>query len=200
MISFIEAIEGRPVDLMGHSRGGHIAFRVAQQRPDLLRKLVLAEPGGSLDTSLSVNGSATSPPSADTMMIRSTYTVTADRVSAGDVEGALIAFSESVDGPDAWEKVPATVRQTWRDNVYTFLGQVNEQRAPFTRSDAEAVRVPTLFVGGSDTPGTLPMVLRRLAAHVPAATVEIIPRSRHFMFEDDPATFCSAVIKFLNAD
>ena len=28
---------------MGHSRGGHIAFRVAQQRPDLLRRLVLAE-------------------------------------------------------------------------------------------------------------------------------------------------------------
>ena len=37
---------------MGHSRGGHIAFRVAQQRPDLLRKLVLAEPGGDLDASL----------------------------------------------------------------------------------------------------------------------------------------------------
>src|SRR5947199_3137348 len=52
VIAFIEQIEPRPVDLMGHSRGGHIAFRVAEQRPDLLRRLVLAESGGDLDTSL----------------------------------------------------------------------------------------------------------------------------------------------------
>ena len=48
VIGFIQAIDGRPVDLLGHSRGGHIAFRVAQQRPDLLRKLVLADPNGHL--------------------------------------------------------------------------------------------------------------------------------------------------------
>ena len=38
-IGFIEALGTAPVDLMGHSRGGHIAFRVAQQRPDLLRRV-----------------------------------------------------------------------------------------------------------------------------------------------------------------
>src|ERR1700687_4762942 len=52
VIRFIEQIEPKPVDLMGHSRGGHIAFRVAQARPDLLRKLVLAGPGGDIDTRL----------------------------------------------------------------------------------------------------------------------------------------------------
>jgi esterase len=56
VIAFLEALGG-PLDLLGHSRGGHIAFRVAQQRPDLLRRLVLAEPGGDLDASLlSVDG------------------------------------------------------------------------------------------------------------------------------------------------
>src|SRR6201989_2277395 len=49
VIAFIQQVRPAPVDLMGHSRGGHIAFRVAQARPDLLRKLVLAEPGGDLD-------------------------------------------------------------------------------------------------------------------------------------------------------
>src|SRR5271165_4478424 len=46
VIAFIERLDAGPVDLMGHSRGGHIAFRVAEQRPGLLRRLVLAEPGG----------------------------------------------------------------------------------------------------------------------------------------------------------
>ena len=48
MIGFLERLGDGPVDLIGHSRGGHISFRVAQQRPDLLRRLVLAEPGGEL--------------------------------------------------------------------------------------------------------------------------------------------------------
>ena len=43
---------------MGHSRGGHIAFRIAQAAARLLRKLVLAEPGGDLDASLGAGGRA----------------------------------------------------------------------------------------------------------------------------------------------
>jgi len=69
-------------------------------------------------------------------------------------------FSEIIGGPGAWPKLPATVRQTWRDNSYTLLGPVNEQRAPFTRQDAESLRVPTLFIGGTDSPGTFSTVLR----------------------------------------
>jgi esterase len=52
VIAFIEQIEPKPVNLMRHSRGGHIAYRVAEARPELLQKLVLAEPGGDLDATL----------------------------------------------------------------------------------------------------------------------------------------------------
>jgi len=41
--TFIAALGLGPVDLLGHSRGGYIAFRVAERRPELLRRLVLAE-------------------------------------------------------------------------------------------------------------------------------------------------------------
>jgi pimeloyl-ACP methyl ester carboxylesterase len=56
MIAFIEALAAGPVDLMGHSRGGHVSFRVAQRRPDLLRKLILAEPGGEIPITSPVPG------------------------------------------------------------------------------------------------------------------------------------------------
>src|ERR1700745_2822378 len=52
VIGFIERLDGGPVDLMGHSRGGHVSFRVAQRRSDLLRRLILAEPGGEVDATL----------------------------------------------------------------------------------------------------------------------------------------------------
>jgi pimeloyl-ACP methyl ester carboxylesterase len=191
VIGFIEALDGRPADLLGHSRGGHIAFRVAQQRPDLLRKLVLADPGGHLDASLLPDGS----PSRTT---RETYIPIAERVSAGDIDGALMLFSElGPRGPGSWPLVPATVRQTWRDNAHTLLGQVAEQRQPFTRLDAASVRVPTLFISGTETPDILSKVLQALAAHVPGASVEMISGAGHFMFEDDPLHFCAAVMRFL---
>ena len=88
------------------------------------------------------------------------------------------------------------MRQTWRDNSYTLLGQVNEQRAPFTRQDAESLRVPTLSIGGTDSPSTFSTVLRALAAHVSGARVEMISGAGHFMFEDDPVRFCAVVIEF----
>ncbi|HEY7577649.1 MAG TPA: alpha/beta hydrolase [Acetobacteraceae bacterium] len=190
VIGFIEVLDVGPVDLMGHSRGGHIAFRVAQQRPDLLRRLVLAEPGGDVDASLAPPGA---PPPAASLGTR--YLAAADRIRAGDIEGGLTIFCDIVGL--AWANVPATVRQTWRDNARTLLGQINEQRQPFSRGEAEAIRVPTLFVGGGDTPGQLPAVLRALAGHVRGSRTEIIPNARHFMFEDDPAAYCAAVLGFL---
>ena len=45
---FIKALGAGKVRLIGHSRGGHIAFRVAQHHPELIESLVLLEPGGEL--------------------------------------------------------------------------------------------------------------------------------------------------------
>ena len=50
------------------------------------------------------------------------YQVTAERVAVGDIDGALALFAESCDGPGACERVPPTVRQTWRDNARTLIG------------------------------------------------------------------------------
>jgi pimeloyl-ACP methyl ester carboxylesterase len=62
VIGFIEKLDAGPVDLMGHSRGGHISFRVVQRRPDLLRRLILAEPGGEPRCASSIRPSGPGPP------------------------------------------------------------------------------------------------------------------------------------------
>ncbi len=189
VIGLIEALGVGPVALMGHSRGGHIAFRVAQQRPALVRRLVLAEPGGDLDATLRA------PDAVVPASFATRYLAAADAMRSGDVDAGLAMFAALVG--DDWNSVPPTVRQTWRDNAYTLLGQINEQRQPFSRADAEAIGMPTLFIGGADTKGLLPTVLRALAAHVRGAQVEIIPDATHFMFEQDPVRFCDVVLRFL---
>jgi pimeloyl-ACP methyl ester carboxylesterase len=129
MIAFIERLDAGPVDLMGHSRGGHIAFRVAQRRPDLLRRLVLAEPGGECDASL--DPAATPGPSPLAVRIAAA----AGKVGAGDIEGGLMLFFDGIEGTGAWARLLAAPRQQLRDNAFTLLGQTRDKRPPFSRAD-----------------------------------------------------------------
>jgi pimeloyl-ACP methyl ester carboxylesterase len=193
-IGFIEGLKLGLVDLIGHSRGGHIAFRIAQARPDLLRRLVLAEPGGELDVSLQP---ADQPPPAQSMRARTV--AAADRIKAGDVEGGLEGFIDGIDGPGAWQRKYAVERQRMRDNAFTLIGQINEQRRLFSRADAAAIRTPTLFICGSKTQGSLPMVLRALAAHVRASKTVLLDTT-HSMMDQDPAGFARAVLDFIEGD
>jgi pimeloyl-ACP methyl ester carboxylesterase len=191
-IAFIEQIEPKPVDLMGHSRGGHIAFRVAQQRPDLLRKLVLAEPGGDLDDSL--NPAPGQPSGPATRIL-----VSAEKIKAGDIDGALKNFFDGIDGEGAWARLPAAPKQQLRDNVFTLLGQVHENRQPYSKADARSIKTPTLFIGGADTQGSLPEITRVLSAEVPGAKTAFIEGARHWMFEQAPQQFCEIVLAVLDA-
>ena len=191
LIGFIERLDAGPVDLMGHSRGGHIAFRAAQARPDLLRRLVLVEPGGELDSSL--DPTAAGGPSSRATRIA----VAAEKITAGDIEGGLMTFFDMIEGDGAWARLPAAPRQQLRDNAYTLIGQVGENRRPYSRRDAESIRMPTLLIGGADTRGSLPAVLRALAAHIPGAGTAMISGAGHWMFEQAPQAFCGIVLAFL---
>jgi pimeloyl-ACP methyl ester carboxylesterase len=193
VIGFIGQLDAGPVDLMGHSRGGHISFRVAQRRPDLLRRMVLAEPGGELDATLD----PATVPGPSPLGVR--IAAAAEKIAAGDVEGGLALYFDAIEGPGAWARLPATPKQQLRDNAFTLLGQTRDRRPPFSKADAEAIKMPTLFIGGAKTRGTLPHVLHTLAAHVPNSKTVMIPNTTHPMFEQAPQRFCEIVLEFLAA-
>jgi pimeloyl-ACP methyl ester carboxylesterase len=191
VVAFIAQIEPRPVDLMGHSRGGHVCFRVAQQRPDLLRRVILAEPGGELDATLDPDFKGGPSP------LLARFTASADRIAAGDVDGGLALFVDTLEGPGRWERLPPLMKQPLRDNAYTLIGQVRDGRPPFSKADAESIKMPTLLIGGARTKGLLPKVLHALAAHIPNSKTVMIPNTTHPMFEQAPQAFSEIVLDFL---
>lgn len=193
VIAFIEQVEPRPLDLMGHSRGGHIAFRVAEQRPDLLRRMVLAEPGGDLDASL-IEPDAPPPPP---MPLAVAMPVVLKNIRDGDIDGALKAFVDAIDGDGAWTRLPAAAKQQLRDNIYTLLGQAGENRKPFTKAQVDSIKTPTLLIGGGSTTGSLAMVHRVFAKHLASSQTVIIDGAKHWMFDEQPQQFAEAVNAFL---
>jgi len=186
---FLRALGGR-VNLLGHSRGGHIAFRVASEHPELINELVLAEPGGELDATL---GGA--PPSGAQA---AGFARVAAEIAAGRIEDGLRLMTEQTGGPGAWERKPEAAKQRQRDNARTMLGQFHENRLPFSRAAAEAIHARTLLINGADTQPNFITIVEALERAMRDARRAVIANSTHNMSADNPAAFNAAVLGFLH--
>lgn len=186
--AFIRAIGGR-ARLIGHSRGGHIAFRVASGHPELIEELVLVEPGGELDESL--GGAPASGGQA------AGFARVAAEIAAGRIEEAMRINSENTGGPGAWDRKSRIAKQRALDNARTMLGQMHENRKPFSRAAAEAITARTLLINGDQTRPNFIAVVEALAGVMPDARREVIAGATHTVPTDQPGAFNAAVLGFL---
>lgn len=190
LAEFITALGTGPACLVGHSRGAHIAFRLAERHSRLVRGLVLAEPSGVLDETLQPGGTA---PASYTGFIADAV----EHVRRGEIEEGLRSFFEYAVGSGSWDGLPEERRQINRDNALTLLGQINEGRIPYSRTSAGAIRAPTLLVGGARTRPAFTTVLDGLERAIPGARRITIPDAGHPMSRENPAAFNAAVLAFL---
>ena len=130
VIGFIEKLNAGPVDLMGHSRGGHIAI---SRGAGAAGSAAQAGAGRAGRRSRTHRCEPASPPPGP-VPLGPRVPVAAEMVRNGDIDGALAALRRRRSTVKArgrgW---PAAPRQQLRDNVHTLLGQVGENRKPFTQ-------------------------------------------------------------------
>lgn len=189
--AFIQALGKGPVALLGHSRGGHIALRVAERHPALLRALILAEPGGELDESLGGKPGAAAQAGA--------FAQAAELVAAGDEEGGLKVVAEHTGGPGAWERRPEERKAVSRANARTLLGQRHEERRAYARASAASIRTPTLFLYGAKTRPAFVANVEALSGAIAGSRVVVIPDATHGLPYENPKDFNAAVVGFLGA-
>jgi esterase len=192
--SFIPALGAGPIDLLGHSRGGHLAFRVAQKFPDLVRTLILVEPGGALAPDLE----AKLAPGEPLIALGPLYAKAAERIRRGEIDEGLKAVSDLTSGPGSWDRRPERMKQYRRDNARTLLGQVKESRVPFARADAEAIRAPTLLIAGERSPASFHRILDGMETAIGDVRRVVIPKASHSSNLDNPGAFAREVLAFLN--
>lgn len=181
-----------PVHLLGHSRGGHVCFRVAQHHPDLIRALILAEPGGQLDPALADHG--VPPPGAD---LGRMFEESARLIAGGETDAGLELFVTAVGGPKAWKYAGDSFKAMARDNAATIIGQAREARLSFLKPEIESIGMPVLLIGGALTRGHFPKVMDAMQRLMPDAERVTIEGAGHPMYEQRPQAFNDAVLGFL---
>lgn len=193
--AFIAALDAGPVHLLGHSRGGRMAFDVARRFPDRIRSLILADPGGTLDDELTPPAGAATGEATPYAALQAS----AQLVKQGEIEQGLEKFVELVSGPGIWSRMPEPAKIMLRDNARTLIGQIAAPPEPFSRAAIEAVAAPTLVLVGERSPAFFHQIAAALLRHLRDGRRAIVERAGHAMSIENPAGFNAAVTDFLAA-
>jgi len=183
----IEA-EGAPMDLLGHSMGGKAAMQLALTRPELIRRLVVADiaPTAYSHTQghlieamrgLDLEG-LTSRSEADKRL--------AAAIDEPGVRAFLLQSLDLKSDPPRWrlnlEVLEAEMQKTvgWPGTEGEFSG-------------------PTLFLTGAESDYVTPEARPEIKALFPKARMAKIPGAGHWLHADKPREFEAAVKAFLTA-
>jgi pimeloyl-ACP methyl ester carboxylesterase len=192
LAEFIMAMDLGPVHLVGHSRGGCVAFQLARAYPALVKTLVLADPGGPLQ----IDGTAEAALPPATLALRANA---ADLIDGGAIEAGLELFVDSVSMPGIWNKSPASFRTMAIDNAATLPKQFRDSLPAYTRAAAGAVACRTLLIAGEKSPRMYRDNVAQLAEWIPRAEKAVVPGASHGMNVTHPAAFNRLVEAFIEA-
>lgn len=145
LAEFIDALDLGPVHLVGHSRGGSVAFNVARQHPHLVESLTLADPGGPLQQP----GVREAALPAAAIALR---TQAVNLIGQGEVEAGLEMFVDSVSLPGAWKKSTSRFRTMAIDNASTLPKQLRDPLPAYSQHAAGDIACRTLLIDGQRSP------------------------------------------------
>jgi lipase len=186
--------QGGPVDVIGHSFGGTVALRLVQERPEVVRRLVLVEP---------VIFAAAKGEVEIWSRFQDDHRLFETMLDEGRLQEALDAFLAIWGSGSPMEQLVPTLADYMRQRI----ALVGAQDAVLSQDAAgllapgrlEAVACPVLLVEGQESPDVVAAIHRALAARLPQVQRVAVPGARHMLTVTHVKPFAAAVGAFLGA-
>jgi pimeloyl-ACP methyl ester carboxylesterase len=189
----IERSGRAPVDLLGHSYGGAIAFVVARTRPELVRRLILVEP--------SLHRLLEGDPDGEKLLAgaRAMRDDRLARLRGGATPLELVRGMYDESRPGTFDSFPERRRRILTDNARTMgPGLVHSWiDFPVTCKDAGALRMPVLVVEGEKTTVVMHAIAKALVPCIPGAKHVVLPGATHTIQFDAPEAMARVVAEFI---
>jgi pimeloyl-ACP methyl ester carboxylesterase len=165
LAGLIEKLGLAPAHIVGSSMGGSIVLRLAGERPELFRSLIVNEPplfgllAGDADGQAIIQA------------VKPRIDAVVELLEANDMVGGVRQFVETIIfGPGAWEQIPPEIKEIVIFNAPTFLDEMR---------DAEALSIdltrlrgfphPTLLTTGEQSPPFFAPIVDKVAQVLPRA-------------------------------
>jgi pimeloyl-ACP methyl ester carboxylesterase len=190
LADFIAMMGLGPVHVVGHSRGGCVAFHLAREYPHLVKSLTLADPGGPLQ----VGGMQEAQLPAETLALRANV---AELIEAGAIDAGLEMSVDSVSMPGAWRRSPPGFRRMAIDNASTLPKQFRDPLPAYTQAAAASLRCKVLLVEGEKSPRMYRDNVARLLEWCTDAEKRTIAGASHGMVATHAAAFSRLVQGFV---
>jgi len=192
LAALIEHLDLAPAWIVGNSFGAVITLRLAGERPDLFRGLIVHEP--PLFPLLG-DDPALAPLLQE--VGRRVGAVVA-RIASGDHAGAAEEFVDTVAlGPGSWAQIAPALRRVLIENAPTFLDEVNDSES--LRFDLDWIKgftKPALLTQGAHSPPAFAPVIAKLATALPHADVFTFTDAGHLPHATTPDAYVESIVAF----
>ena len=182
-----------PTHIIGHSFGATVALRLAVERPELVRSLVLIEP---VFFAVALTDRPEMRPGFEALMAE--Y---ADAMQAGDMRGAARGFLSVWGNGAEWDSLSAAEK----DKLAAQMPLI-EAGHPALYEDAggmlapgvlQKITAPALLIEGSTSPGIVAAINEGLAARLPKVERAVIAGAGHMVPLTHAKQVATEVLRFL---
>jgi pimeloyl-ACP methyl ester carboxylesterase len=190
--SLIEHLYLVPAHILGNSFGGSIVLRLANERPELFRSILIHEP----PLFGVVEDPTAEKPLKDTL---EHIGAVIEKLEVGQMEIGSRLFMETVAiGPGAWEEFPEEVRQRIILNASTYLDEIRDPEWPqVDLKKLDNLSVPTLLTKGDESPPSLLFIADKLEQALPQAQTQTLKGAGHIPQSTHPEEYVEAVKAFI---
>jgi pimeloyl-ACP methyl ester carboxylesterase len=193
LAALLEELDLAPAHMIGHSLGGSIVLRLAVERAELFRSMVVHEP--PLFNLL--KGDAQEEEMLENILAR--LDVVVRLLEADDREGGAQQFVDTIAfAPGTWAQLPPEMKRMVTFNAPTFL---DEARDPETISiDPEPLRRfphPVLLTLGAESPPFFPSIVEKVARVLPQAERKTFAEAGHEPEYSHPELYAATITEFV---
>lgn len=193
LAALIEHLALSPAWVVGNSFGGSIVLRLASERPELFRGLLVHEPPLF---SLVEDDPAITPVLKE---VESRLAAVVERIASGDHSGAAKQFIETVAlGPGGWARLPPEAQQTMVENAPTFADEARDpEQLAIDLTRLKAFDRPSLLTKGDQSPPLFASIVAKLSEKLTDVEMTTFSGADHIPHVTHPEAYVESIMAFI---
>lgn len=204
LLSVVDGLGARKVDLVGNSMGGYFSMAFALRYPERVRRLALVGAPAGIDRTLPLFLRMWGRPVVGNLISAMMARTTDPEALRTRVMAPMCSHPERISIEQLRISIAAASKPGWHVTARSMIAAVSDlggwRPELSLREEMTRLEVPTLFSWGDKDSFAPPSSGQALASKMPDARFELLEDVGHLPQLDDPAAVAESLTRFFAAD